>query len=178
VEASRSWNSACNRVASWVVLAQKGAEHIKSLVRQKKELLFVGLKSLVVQVTSCHLDHFSEVARVNSCRLIVQKANDLSQWFGCRTSFIVGDFNTSPGDEPQCYAPFLESSFRDACVEALERFEEKGTFHNFTGSSIGSRIDWLYVGGYAKSKRAIIYTQKKGKFYPSDHFPLYCEFSL
>lgn len=156
-EGSRSWGAACNRIASWIVVGRVGAEHVKTLV------------------LSCHLDHVSAVARKNSCALVVQKTRDLFLWFGCSASVVMGDFNTTPEAEPECAAPFAQSPLRDAIVEAPDCRVGAGTFHNFTGTPVTGRIDWIWLGGFCKAVRVSVYACKQGKYWPSDHFPVWCE---
>lgn len=161
-EASKSWGSACNRIASWIVVARHGADNVKTLL------------------LSTHFDHVSNLSRSQSSKLVVQKVSDLSKWFNCSSAVVMGDFNTTPQLEPECGKPFVNSPLRDAFAGAPDKCKEIGTFHNFTGKpelGIG-RIDWIWIAGFAKPKAAGIYTQKKGKFYASDHFPVFCDLVL
>ncbi len=162
-EGSRSWNAACNRICSWIVLAMHETPHVKSFF------------------SSAHLDHVSALARSESSALIVRKVQDLCKWFHCANAVVMGDFNTTPEFEPACGGHFVESWLRDAYAEAPDRPKQAGgSFHDFSGVAIASigRIDWIWIGGFVKSRSAGLYTQKKGKFYPSDHFPVFCNLTI
>lgn len=161
VEASKSWNAACNRIASWVVLTLNSNEQCR--------VLFI----------STHLDHQSKEARVHGSRLIVERALSLGLWFACRVSIIVGDFNSSPPAEKEPYEVFRASSLRDAYLEAPIRGPAVATFHGWQDPrQSDERIDWIWIGGFCKCNAARIHTQKGMNYWPSDHFPMVCELTV
>lgn len=161
VEASKSWNAACNRVASWVVLTKNDDEQCR--------VLFM----------STHLDHRSKEARVQGARLVVARTTSLSLWFACRVTVVVGDFNSYPPAEREPYEVFRASPMRDAYLEAPTRGPAVATFHGWQDPvTSDERIDWIWVGGFCKCTSARIHTQKGVLYWPSDHFPIVCELTV
>ena len=86
---------------------------------------------------------------------------------------ITGDFNTGP--ESQAHTT-LTATLKDAWVDAPTHKGPAETFHDFTGQAT-QRIDWiLYRGVRANNVRTV--TTSKDNRYPSDHFPVWADFTL
>lgn len=158
---SGSWDTNCFRAAHWVRLRCLADGH---------EFFFVNT----------HLDHISELARVEGSRVILEQ---LPGFISPQAPVIVaGDFNCNPGSD--AYAQFMKQGFIDTFhvtggVDAPHVF----TFHEFKGKCNGQdvRIDWILTrnGGpkFQTSKHQIIITSKP-PLYPSDHYPLLAEIEL
>jgi endonuclease/exonuclease/phosphatase family metal-dependent hydrolase len=50
--------------------------------------------------------------------------------------------------------------------------EESGTFHEFTGVTDRSRIDFIYATPDLKGLESVIVRSSKNGNFPSDHFPV------
>jgi endonuclease/exonuclease/phosphatase family metal-dependent hydrolase len=53
-----------------------------------------------------------------------------------------------------------------------DRGDQEATFHNFGGTTAGSRIDFILHSGDLRATEATIVHTKFGDRYPSDHFPV------
>ncbi|MCJ7840980.1 endonuclease/exonuclease/phosphatase family protein [Lederbergia sp. NSJ-179] len=148
---STTWGNACTRMATWVRFFDK-----------ETRKAFYHLNT--------HLDHESELARVNGAKIINQKTE---QFKPNVPIIITGDFNTLADSET--HRTFLEEGqYVDTWLDAKERVNENlGTFNGFKNPSGGNgRIDWiLYKGKMNTSRVHIVNDQVDGRF-PSDHFPL------
>ena len=169
---SSSWRTRCTRSAHWANL----------------RCLNTGLSFLHVNT---HLDHASEPARVEGCRLILRKIAEIQKGREDTPPIVVtGDFNCAPGSLP--HRTFTENGFVDTFLTTgNEDDEDLYTFHAFKGpqysatrSGHGSmRIDWILV----KDPRQRIRTgsqfivrdrNEELGIYPSDHYPVLAELVL
>jgi endonuclease/exonuclease/phosphatase family metal-dependent hydrolase len=83
---------------------------------------------------------------------------------------ITGDFNTTPGSP--AYEIFCSHGFGE-----VFKGESPGTYHEFTGKPENRHIDWiLYKGGISAAHPEVVTHHYQGQ-YPSDHFPVRCEFT-
>lgn len=164
---SGSWGTDCIRSAAWMRFryAGSGAE-------------FVHLNT--------HLDHRSELARVEGARLIIKRLAALTDKGA--GAIVTGDFN-APAGSP-AYRVFADAGFRDAHVEAGNDEEPAHvfTYHGWQGAAFrGSddpprRIDWVLVrdGAAARfeTQRCTIVRDHEGAVYPSDHYAVLAELAL
>jgi endonuclease/exonuclease/phosphatase family metal-dependent hydrolase len=161
---SASWDTACVRSGTWARLAW----------------LPTGITFLHLNT---HLDHVSELARLEGSRLIVERLAALA---GANLPgkslpvIITGDFNCEP-DSP-AYRLFVENDFMDASANV-----NVPTFHNFQGAAfepwpgVSGRIDWILLRGWGLNARlqdcrALL--DAEPPIYPSDHYPLIADLSL
>lgn len=155
---SRSWGSACTRLCTWARLRD---------VTSVDSILFLNT----------HLDHFSEQARVNGARLILDRIRSLRRNEGV---ILCGDFN-APEDSAAIRAVLdldnhleMEDTFRSANSAP----GDCGTFHGWSGTRSGSRIDYIFVAHLARPlTSASIIRLHEGNRYPSDHFPVIATFA-
>lgn len=125
-----------------------------------------------------HLDHISELARVNGTKLIVQRAaalrNDLPV-------IISGDFNSNPESQP--HNIFLEAGFMDSFLDLGQHDDPADrttcTTHYFQGQSYdparwhgSTRIDWLLISDDLHAISYAIIRDAAPPVYPSDHYPV------
>lgn len=147
---SKSWDSSLPRVATWVVLRDR--------LDENREFVFANT----------HFDHRGRTARLESAKLIHQRAQELDG----APIVLTGDFNCGEGSAP--WSALTESQLlRDTRRTAQPMAEEEeGTFNGF-GRRIGDRrIDWiLTTADFAVHSAGIDRTSKDGR-YPSDHFPV------
>lgn len=164
--ASRGWDAALPRIATWVVLREAQREEVI-------DLLWINV----------HFDHRGPNARLESARLLSRWALDRSTKLPSRRCDVVvtGDFNAGEDSEPYraFFLPeassgnggFLRDAFRAAHPQ---RGNREGTFSGFQlANSTGERIDWIAVSsGWKVLESAIDRTADSEGRTPSDHFPV------
>lgn len=148
VPASKSWQTACPRVCSYVVLVDKTTG---------KRFCFANT----------HTDHSSELAREKGMMLIVERMKKFGE--GAPIVF-VGDHNCSYGTKPAAEVRAVLLDTRDI---AREVSGPSYTFHAFGKREVGP-IDYVYVSRDIDVLDLVAYGDKckDGSHYPSDHFPL------
>lgn len=149
-------DAACNRVASWMILADEKSN---------------GREFLVINT---HFDHVSTAAQEYGAQLIRERMTKLADG---RPIVVMGDLNAR--EEGKALAALrgdgsgneelLVDSFREVLPE---RGGQEATFHNFGGNTAGSRIDFILHSGDLRATEAAIVHTKYGDRYPSDHFPI------
>jgi len=149
VPGSRSWASACVRLANWVRLEDRatGAEF---------------------RVVNTHLDHVSQLARENQARLIVE---DAAAYPDSYPQLLTGDMNcdrTNPA-----IAVFRAGGWADTYA-TIHGTEDPGhTFHAFQGpshvSDIG-KMDWVFRRGAVSVTAAEVIADAQDGRFPSDHY--------
>lgn len=159
---SKSWDSSLPRMASWVLLIDKTSD-------DQTPILY----------GNTHFDHRGKVARVESAKLIRERASMHDDF----DLILTGDFNA--GEDSKPYAAMFgetdgkKSPFVDAYrTFHPERKPNEGTFSGFKVSGTGGdRIDWIGVSDDWKITDAkILHTNKNGST-PSDHFPVVAKIS-
>jgi endonuclease/exonuclease/phosphatase family metal-dependent hydrolase len=165
---SESWNTDCVRAATWARFQEKSSGH-----------RFLYLNT--------HLDHRSDWARTEGCRLLVRRIADLCQ--DNLPAILTGDFNCDAHQDPALsdhnYRFLIENGFVDTYLAAGNSDEaDSNTFHGFQGSEFADfgdwtgRIDWLLtLDGVQRFqvKSAIIIRDNAAPIYPSDHYPIMAE---
>ncbi len=145
------WDAAVIRICTWVKLQDRSTG---------KKILFMNT----------HFDHIGETARLESARLIIQKAKTLSK--NEYSVILTGDFNSASDSRP---IKELLHDFSDSRLASLNKpMGPEGTFQDF-GRSIEplERIDFIFlekgkwqVSNYSTDDR------KKGELFSSDHYPV------
>ena len=158
---SRSWETDCIRSASWVMFR------------------CVASGATLVHLNT-HLDHVSELARIEGSRLIRERVRDL-QAAGA-AAVLTGDFNTDPGSA--VHRGYLEAGYADAFVAAGndDTPARAYTNHAWEGAHFTRmndtprRIDWILVRDGAATSASVrsseIVRDAVPPVYPSDHYPL------
>ena len=145
---SRSWDSACVRLACWVrvVDTDSGRE---------------------LRVVSTHLDHVSQAARENQAGVLNE---DASAYPAEYPQLLAGDMNAEP-DNP-AIERFLGAGWRDTWEAAHGHPDTGGTFHSFQGteSPTTPRIDWIFSRGALRATGAEVVRDHAEGRYPSDHY--------
>lgn len=151
---SRSWDTSCVRSATWVTL----------------EWLETGVTFLHLNT---HLDHISELARVEGTKLILaflEKSN--------LPLVVTADFNCPPAS--QAYRLFMESGFEDTYTLAGHH-AVRWTYHGYQGKTFTprtldfDRIDWILLRNWPESvqvRSCTILEDAEPPLYPSDHYPV------
>jgi len=186
VPASKSWNTCCTRVCSYLILRDR---------RTGKRFCFANT----------HTDHVSELAREKGMLLIIERMKEFGE--GAPVIF-TGDHNCRENEKPaQAVSELLKNalyvtetppkgswrtfegwSWRDEEVAAVEALkypvevrnarkgspdaEKVGGRHPY--EKFGPRIDYIYVSpGVRVLDYETVNAARPGKkLYPSDHFPL------
>ncbi|MFO7168649.1 MAG: endonuclease/exonuclease/phosphatase family protein [Chloroflexota bacterium] len=151
---SRSWDTACIRSAAWARFELPGGARLLHL--------------------NTHLDHVSELARVEGARLIARRLAEL--WADGGPAVVTGDFNCIPGSD--AYQALVAAGLSDAYLAAHPGADPVMTFHGFKGVAyrlkehdMPGRIDWILVRGLQVSASEIV-TDAEPPYYPSDHYPV------
>ncbi len=164
---SGDWETDCIRVANWVVFRPVGD----------------GADFLHLNT---HLDHVSELARVEGSKLILRRLAGLGE--GNPPVIVTGDFNALPGSP--AYRLFLEAGFTDTFLAAGDGdAEEADTFHQFKGADFAAvrwadrpvRIDWILTRDGNRrlhARSCAIVRDAEPPVYPSDHYPVLAELEL
>lgn len=150
-EVSCGWDGACNRMVTWVKLAEKSSG---------KEFFFFDT----------HLDHRGETARKEGVKLLVGKIDEIA---GRGTVFVTGDFNATPTDEVMqpMFAQF--ASARDKAPVT----DKKGTFNGWGSAPNSLIIDYIF----SRNAEPLTYrtiTDDFGVPYLSDHYPIMADFEF
>jgi endonuclease/exonuclease/phosphatase family metal-dependent hydrolase len=158
VVASKSWDSALTRIATWVKL------------RDRRNAAAPPILCL-----NTHFDHEGKKARLESARLLRSRVAALGK--GCAL-IVTGDFNADDGSEPY-NALFGEADDKPAPVVDAYRAThpdltaDEGTFSGFQATKTqGPRIDWIGASRDWKVLDAAIDRTARDGRTPSDHFPV------
>ena len=146
-QVSKGWDAACFRTCTWTKLKVKATG--------KK---FVYLNT--------HLDHKGKVAREESIKLIVKRAEELAG--ESLPVFITADFN-SRTSEP-IFKPMQEAML-DARIEAPVT-DERGTLNCWGTTPPGVVIDHIFYRGAEAQKFEVLRDKDYGAPYVSDHYPV------
>lgn len=153
VKYTKSFDSACYRVATWAVLENKET----------------GEKYTHLNT---HLDHVLEETRVSQVGVLLDRLTELQ-----KSSKVVctGDFNTYENGD--VYAKMTEVT--DDARKAAENSDSGHTYHNYgKATDEPSAIDYIFVPkGTNVQTYKIIRNTVKG-MYPSDHYPVVADFVL
>lgn len=148
---SRGWDAVLERIVTVVVLKSKET----------------GKK---VKVLNTHFDHIGVTARRELAKLIISKMEQ-----GPEPSFLCGDFNTEPNEEP--YKLLLSSGFKDS------RIQGKGYGFNttFTGfdhnNEANTIIDYIWAGNGTEWQTYGV-VPNYFEFYISDHRPVVTDYLI
>ena len=166
---SASWDTRCLRAANWVRFRCRdgGAD-------------FLHLNT--------HLDHVSELARVEGSKLLLRQLDQLAA--GDLPVILTADFNCNPTSA--AYRLYREGGFVDAYLAAGDGDGPgSNTFHGFAGRQHDprvalndGRIDWVLVRDSRDGARRFqvrscaIVRDAAPPLYPSDHYPVLAELRL
>ena len=158
VSGSKSWQSDCIRLASWICLVEKGSRG-------------------EIRITNTHLDHVSQEARENQARLISEDTSAFDDEF---PQILTGDMNAHRTN--RAIQTLFESGWSDT-YETLNGAEDPGpTAHRFAGpdnqKKDKGRIDWIFCRGNMEVLAAGIIKDSEDGRYPSDHYFVSAEVRL
>ena len=121
---SKGWDGACERIATWAVLREKGG----------RELFFINT----------HLDHVGVVARREGISLLLERIAALK---GDRPVIATGDYNSTPDSDVVAHI-LQDGTLRSAHLAAAEVTGTPWTFFDFGRLPVQERemIDYIFVG--------------------------------
>ena len=149
VPASKSWNTCCTRVCSYLVLRDKATG---------KRFCFANT----------HTDHVSAEARERGMLLIIERMKE----FGAGSPIVfTGDHNCRYDEAPAKAVRKILKDARDISESPDEG--PQGTWHDW-GKVTDMRIDYIYV---SEGTRVLDFATHDDKrpgtdLYPSDHYPV------
>ncbi|KAK6463611.1 Endonuclease/exonuclease/phosphatase [Scheffersomyces coipomensis] len=153
---SRGWDAALERIVTMVTLQSRFNPLIK------------------INVFNTHFDHKGKLARKRSAQLIVDKMENYNN----NPSFLCGDFNTEPSDQP--YAVLTKAGFKDSRLVIPQDFSygEESTFTGFDKDNEvkHSVIDYIWSPYFTVSKDKDDDNDNDfsiSNYYSSDHHEYY-----
>ena len=146
-QVSKGWDAACFRTCTWALLKKKDT----------------GKKFVYMNT---HLDHMGKVAREESIKLIVERAEKLTG--GKLPVFITADFNSPTSNA--IFKPMQEAML-DARVEAPVT-DDRGTLNCWGTTPPGVVIDHVFYRGAEAQKFEVLRDKNYGAPYVSDHYPV------
>ncbi|RLV91436.1 hypothetical protein JA1_003897 [Spathaspora sp. JA1] len=127
---SRGWDAALERIVTMVTLESLHNPLVK------------------INVLNTHYDHRGKVARRKSSKLIIDKMENFNSY----PSFLCGDFNTQPSDEP--YQILTKAGFKDSrkLIDWDDSYGHSSTFTGFDKDHEGdSIIDYIWSPYFTRS---------------------------
>ena len=150
----KSWGSAFPRIATWGLFR----------VRQTgKKFLFYNT----------HLDHISNLARVNGIHLIMDHVNKRKEV--SLPVILTGDFNARP--DSSVYKTATQYLKDAAKISVTKPLGPNGTYHGFKGKVL-IYIDYIFVSNHVRVKSFKVDDTRIDGKYPSDHDPVVAELFL
>lgn len=153
---SFGWGANFRRIATWA----------------KFKVKETGMEYLVF---NAHLDHEVAEARLNSVKLIREKA---VEWGDENLPvFVIGDLNARPDSPPIQY---LSSVYKDAKdISEYPAYGPEGTFNGFdTSHPLDARIDYIFVNEKVRVCKYAVLADTQNERTPSDHLPVFIQYSL
>ncbi|OBA23161.1 DNase I-like protein [Metschnikowia bicuspidata var. bicuspidata NRRL YB-4993] len=148
---SVGWDAALERIVTEAILKSK-------------------ISGQSVKVLNTHFDHKGVVARRELVKLIISKLEA-----GDEPSFLCGDLNTQPTDEP--YAILKKSDFRDSRTFMLNPDENEPTFTGFSDAEGTGIIDYVWADSKSHWRGYHVLPNFFG-FRMSDHRPVAADFRI
>ena len=154
VKYTKSFDSACHRIATWAVLENKETgERYTHL--------------------NTHLDHVLEETRVGQIGVFIEKLEELKK---DGAVFCTGDFNADESSE--VYAKMLE-----VCADSkyvAKNSDTGSTYHGYgkIADDAETPIDYIFVPAEAEVDTYKVIRNTVKDMYPSDHYPLIADVKL
>jgi endonuclease/exonuclease/phosphatase family metal-dependent hydrolase len=149
VPGSKSWESACIRLANWV--------------RLREEATVTEFR-----IVNTHLDHVSQLAREHQAKMI---AEDAAAYPHDYPQILTGDMNCDCRNKA---IDILKSGGWSDTYGHIHGTEDPGhTYHAFVGSQHESgigKMDWVFMRGKLRTVDAEIIRDSIDGLFPSDHY--------
>ncbi|MBT5874382.1 MAG: endonuclease/exonuclease/phosphatase family protein [Candidatus Latescibacteria bacterium] len=124
-------------------------------------------------VFNVHWDHASQTAREKSGVLLLDQIK--GRCHHDEPVVVTGDFNVESDNPAFMRLTTDEIGLRDVLRTAYRQEGAGGTFHEFSGTEDGGRIDAILVSPHWRIHGAHIDHLNEDGRYPSDHFPVTAE---
>ncbi|MHC5228116.1 endonuclease/exonuclease/phosphatase family protein [Enterococcus sp. LJL99] len=149
------WQADCFRIATWATLQEKKSQ-------------------ATILMINTHFDHISEQARRESANVIKQFIEQRPE----TNVILMGDLNAER--EETCYT-ILADVLQDVMTVSPYHVGPKKTCTgvDFKPDIVWDemmQIDYIFISENVTVKRTEVVTDKIAGHYPSDHFPILCEF--
>ena len=149
---SKDWGSEHYRICVYVIL--------KDLTTGKEFAVF-----------NTHLDHTSDLARINGIKVVLDKITE----FGDIPAYLMGDLNAKEDSET---IQSTKDSFDDA-YKIAEKSDDSPTFHGWGEAADPRRIDYIMISkGDAEVSEYAVIDNLHGDIYSSDHSAIYIKTTL
>jgi len=149
ISGSKSWDSACVRLANWLRLKERDSGR-------------------EFRVVNTHLDHVGQVARENQARLICEDAVAYPEDY---PQLLTGDMNCDATNA--AIAAFVDAGWRDTYAAIHGPADPGHTYHAFEGTAYAGdigKMDWIFSRGELKVESAAIIDESRAGRFPSDHY--------
>jgi endonuclease/exonuclease/phosphatase family metal-dependent hydrolase len=146
---SKSWGNNIPRICTWASFRRKS-------------------DGLSFDFFNAHFDHQSQPSREKSTTALLERIKSRKH-----PVFITGDLNA--GEDNPAVTAFKSAGFIDTwrAFHPDVPAADSSTFHNFTGSAKGSKIDYIFAPQGWKIINAAIIRTPSADGWPSDHFPIH-----
>ncbi|MFB5189289.1 endonuclease/exonuclease/phosphatase family protein [Alicyclobacillus fastidiosus] len=155
---STSWDSACPRICTWVLVSENRVPASQLLI------------------LNTHLDHMSQSAREHGAVLIASFLKSFTQEHQC-PAILMGDLNSTP-DNPVVQFLSGQQNLAGNRVKLTDASvinhcqTPAATFHGFSGRTDGETIDYVFLTPDIHPFRFEVDQRHYLERYPSDHFPV------
>lgn len=156
-EISKGWDAALERIATWAIFSDKNTG---------KEFIFINT----------HFDHKGKKARIESSKLLKQKAIELA---GTMPLVLTGDFNLVPQSEgiKELLKPDGQNTIVNSSEIARHTYGPQWTACGFDNRPFEERkiIDYIFVKSIKKVNKYAVLAEMLNEIYLSDHCPVFVE---
>jgi endonuclease/exonuclease/phosphatase family metal-dependent hydrolase len=157
VPGSKSWDAAITRIFTFAIFKHKDSE--KS---------FIHLNT--------HFDHIGKQARLSSAIFIKGFVQGLNNNGEELPIIVSGDFNSQPTEEP--YQTMIDGK-TGVLHDSRPADSTTGTGCGFeVNLKACNTIDYIFHSPEWKAESYRVIQDNNGKYYPSDHLPVFASFSL
>lgn len=159
--ASKGWDAALPRIASWVKLKDRRT-------------------GTVFYVMNTHFDHRGTQARAESATLLLKH---LREQFVDHPVILTGDLNTTPDSPPYNTLIGKGTQTRPVYLDAYEHSVQKpkgpdSTWNGFDAIVPNRRIDFVFTTKSVRVERFQTLDDQRESRFPSDHLPVIAELEL
>ena len=154
---SKGWDAALNRICTYALLQEKANDQ-------------------TFWIFNTHFDHVGVEARFHSAELLLSQAATYAKGSDSPI-LLIGDLNMEPTDP---VLDLITSTYKDlTCSFRHSELCSPPTFNGFTLTDHDDkRIDYIFGSSEIITVQNKVYTDRFGKSYPSDHFPVVVKYKI
>ncbi|RRQ49151.1 endonuclease [Maribacter algicola] len=157
---SKGWDADLERIATWAIFLDK---------KTRKKFIFMNT----------HFDHRGNLARIESAKLLKQKAMELG---GDLPLILTGDFNLTPNSQgiQTLLKEDGKNTLRNTRTLATLAYGPDWTSCGFDDRPFEDRevIDYIFVKNIAEIHRYAVFAEMLNNLYLSDHCPVFAQLQL